>query len=34
MFNGARDLIDANDRREELLEDSANLDDENMFDCE
>ena len=33
MFNGAHNLIDANDRREELLEDGTNLGDKNMFDC-
>ena len=34
MFNGAHDLIDANDQKEELLEDGADLDNKNMFDCE
>ena len=34
MFNGAYDLIDANDQKEELLEDGADLDDKNMFNCE
>lgn len=34
MFNGARDLIEANDRKGDLLEDGADINDKEMFDCE
>ena len=34
MFNGARDLIDANDRKDELLDDDVDIDDRNIFDME
>ena len=34
MFNGARDLIDASNRKEELLDDGADIDDKDMFDAE
>ena len=33
MFNGARDLIDANNWKEELLDDGADIDDKDMFDA-
>ena len=33
MFNGVRDLIDANNRKEELLDDGADIDDKDMFDA-
>ena len=34
MFNGAQDLIDANDRKDELLDDGVDIDDRNIFDLE
>ena len=34
MFNGARDLIDANNWKEELLDDGADIDNKDMFDAE
>ena len=34
MFNDAQDLIDANDRKDELLDDGVDIDDRNIFDSE
>ena len=34
MFNGARDLIDANDQKDELLDDGMDIGDRNIFDSE
>ena len=34
MFNGTRDLIDANNWKEELLDDGADIGDKDMFDAE
>ena len=33
MFNGVRDLIDDNNRKEELLDDGADIDNKDMFDA-
>lgn len=32
MFNGVRDLIDANNQKEELLDNGADIDNKDMFD--
>ena len=34
MFNGAQDLIDVNDWKDELLDSGANIDDRDIFDSE
>ena len=33
MFNDACDLIEASDCKEELLENGADINDKDMFDC-
>ena len=32
MFNGVRDLIDANNQKEELLDNGADIDNKDIFD--
>ena len=34
MFNGAQDLIDANDQKDELLDDGVDIDNRNIFGSE